>query len=192
MRGNRQLVLSEILHTEAGYAERPEEGGGAVNMGITFSVFSAWRKLKGHPEVTWEDLRNMERDEAVAIYDEQFLKPIHFDELPDGVDYAVLDAAVNGGVAGAIKLLQSALGHSPVDGQIGLRTLWAVKHRKVDQLIADICAFRLAKYKTFPRWNRIANAKTGKTWGQIWSARIAYVQKKSITLSEDNRDDCPA
>jgi lysozyme family protein len=188
MKDNRHKALDYILAHEGGYAERPEEGGGAVNMGVTFAVFKAWVALKkiGDPDrLTWADLKALKRWEAEDIYGAQYCEPIHFDELPSGVDYCVLDAAVLGGVTGAIKLLQTALRIEPIDGHFGLRTRWAANHRDNLQLINDFCEARLAKYRMFKgRWNKVANAKSGKTWGQIWSERISTVKARALEMAK--------
>lgn len=186
MKENLARVLEWVFKDEGGYAEREEEGGGAVNMGITYSVFKAWRLLHGKPEPTWEDLKNMPKAEATEIYHEQYLEDIHFDDLPAGVDYAVYDASVNGGVTGSIKILQEALG-LVVDGHYGLVTRWAVNHRDVPTLINRLCDERLETYQTFKTWNTIANPKAAKekqvTWGTIWSNRIAVVRKRALDMA---------
>jgi len=184
MKENRKAALDYIFRHEGGYAERAEEGGGAVNMGVTFAVFQAWRKLHGKPEPTWSDLKAMERVEAEEIYGAQYLDPIHFDELPAGIDYCVLDAAILGGVTGAIKVLQTALKHEPVDGHFGLRTRWAARHRDVPKLIEAFCEARIAKYRLFRTWKKVANLKTGKTWGAIWSERINTVRERALKMAE--------
>lgn len=184
MKDNLTRALEWVFKDEGGYAERPEEGGGAVNMGITFSVFKAWRLLHGKPEPTWEDLKNMGKPEATEIYHAQYLEDIHFDDLPAGADYAVYDASVNGGVAGSIKILQQALG-LVVDGHFGLVTRWAANHRDVPALINALCDIRLKTYQGFGRWNTIANPKAAKpvTWGTIWGNRIAVVRKRSLDMA---------
>lgn len=184
MKANLARALEWVFKDEGGYAERPEEGGGAVNMGITFAVFKAWRLLQGKPEPTWEDLKNMGKPEATEIYHAQYLEDIHFDDLPAGVDYAVYDASVNGGVAGSIKILQKALGME-ADGHYGLVTRWAANHRDVPALINKVCDVRLETYKTFKNWGKIANPKALKpvTWGTIWSNRIATVRKRSLDMA---------
>src|SRR5882757_9614145 len=103
MKSNELAALDFVLKDEGGYAERPEEGGGAVNKGVTFTVFKAWRLKQNKPEPTWADLKAMTVEEAGQIYAAQFFEGVHFDDLPAGIDYCVLDAAVNGGVAGSIK-----------------------------------------------------------------------------------------
>jgi len=186
MKSNTDAALAYVFKDEGGYAERPEEGGGAVNRGVTFTVFSAWRKTKGYPEPTWADLKAMTVEEATEIYKAQYLYGVHFDELPAGVDYAVLDASITGGISGSIKLLQEVLGLKPVDGQYGLVTRWAATHRPVAGLINKLCDARLAKYKTFKIYNKIANPtaipEKQKTWGQIWATRIEVVRKRATGM----------
>jgi hypothetical protein len=43
------------------------EGGGAVNMGITFTVFVAWRLAHGKPHPTFADLKAMPLAELKAF-----------------------------------------------------------------------------------------------------------------------------
>jgi lysozyme family protein len=192
MKSNLDSALAFVLKDEGGYAEREEELGGAVNMGITFTVFAAWRQGKGMPMPTFADMKAMTVDEAKQIYTAQYVSPVHFDDLPTGVDYVVLDAAVNGGVTGSIKLLQTALGLKPVDGHYGLVTKWAANHRDVPKLIAALCAARLAHYKTFKRFTKqVVTAKgpltnkdgTPKTWGDIWATRIKLVEKRALAMA---------
>lgn len=182
MTAKHDTALAWVFQDEGGYAERKEEGGGAVNMGITFAVFSAWRTGQGKPTPTFSDLRAMTREEAAAIYTAQYLAPIHFDELPAGVDYAVLDAAVNGGVTGSIKILQRALGMNEIDGHFGLVTRWAANHRDVPMLIGKLCDLRLATYKTYKTYDVPIKAGSARTWGDVWTARIGKVRARALAM----------
>lgn len=186
MKSNTAAALAFVFKDEGGYAERNTEGGGAVNRGITFTVFKAWRLAHGQPEPTFADLKASSIEEATEIYQAQFLGGVHFDELPAGVDYVVLNAAIQGGVTGAVKLLQQALSLAPVDGHYGLVTRWAANHRPVVDLINKLCDVQLAKYQTFKRWTEIANPTAAKekqrTWGQIWGDRIALVRKRGLGM----------
>ena len=185
MRANVDAALAFVFKDEGGFAIRNTEGGGAVNKGITFTVFEAWRLSHGHPQPTFDDLEKMTKEEATDIYVTQFLSGVHFDELPAGVDYAVYDASITGGVAGSIKLLQKVLGLKD-DGHYGLVTKWAANHRPVPELINKLCDIRIAKYKTFKRWNVIANPdkppEKQVTWGTIWGNRIEVVRKRSMSM----------
>lgn len=185
MKSNAEAVLAKIVNTEGGYAERATEGGGAVNHGVTFTVFQAWRGLKGQSSTTWADLKLMTRAEAIEIFTEQFLKPVSFDDLPIGVDYCMADAAVNGGPTGSIKILQEALGFpdEKCDGHFGLVTRWAVTHRVVPDLINRLCDERLETYRTFKNWTVVAVEETGRTWGEIWTTRIAKVRETALGMA---------
>ena len=194
MKSNVDAALAYVFKDEGGYAERKVEGGGAVNKGITFKVFKTWRLLKGMPEPTWKDLELMETAEATEIYQEQYLKGVHFDDIPAGPDYCVLDASITGGVGGSIKLLQGVLGLER-DGHYGLVTRWAVQHRPVVAMIDALCNARLEKYKTFHTFNEIANPdrppEKQKTWGQIWTARIEVVRKRAKILAGEIAQPAP-
>ena len=181
---NEKASLYYVFNDEGGYAERNTEGGGAVNMGITFTVFVAWRQSKGVPYSTFADLKAMTQEEATEIYKAHFLSAIHFDDLPAGVDYVVLNAAIQGGVTGSIKLLQTALKIKPVDGHYGLVTRWAARHRHAPDLINWICDEQLAKYKTFKRFSEPYKDGAKRTWGDIWTARIKLVNKRAQAMVE--------
>jgi lysozyme family protein len=182
MKSNLATALTFVFRDEGGYAERNTEGGGAVNRGITFTVFCAWRSTQKKPVPTWADLKAMTEDEATQIYQAQYARGISFDDLPKGIDYCVLDAAVNGGVTGAIIVLQTALGLNQPDGHFGLVTRWAVKHRDVKALINHFCDERLAKYKTFKNFNVPYKEGKAKTWGDIWTARIKIVRRRALEM----------
>jgi lysozyme family protein len=183
---NAEAALAFVLKDEGGYAERNTEGGGAVNMGITFQTFAVWRKLKNMLDPTFADLKAMPVAEAKAIYAAQYMQPTGFDDLPIGVDYVVFDAAVNGGVTGSIKLLQQALGLKPVDGHYGLNTRWAARHRDRDTLIDAFCNARLTSYKKLRRFSEPYKAGATRTWGDIWSARIKLVAKRAKTMGDNH------
>ena len=186
MKANRRIALDHIFAHEGGYAERKEEGGGAVNMGITFDTYKAHMATQGLLDVTWEDLKKMPKSIAEAIYLKTYLQPIGFDDLPPGLDYAVLDGAILGGVSGSIKLLQISLGLTPVDGKFSPVVRWAANHRPLDILINIYCDNRLVKYETFKTWKTIAVKKTGRTWGEIWTDRIETVRKRALELANDH------
>lgn len=181
MLSNEKEVIVTILKDEGGYAERSTEGGGAVNMGITYTVFCAWRLMHGKPKPTFADLKAMDVAEATLIYRAQYLDGVHFNDLPAGVDYEVADASINGGVAGSIKILQEALGLEP-DGHYGLVTRWAVQHRVNIDLINKLCNIRVAKYKTFKNFSVPYKEGEKRTWGDIWIERIERVRKRSIAM----------
>lgn len=64
-------VMAFINRWEGGYVNNPLDLGGATNMGITIGTLSRWR---GH-EVSIEDVKNLTREEADAIYRAWYWEP---------------------------------------------------------------------------------------------------------------------
>ncbi len=176
--------MKYVFQDEGGYAERAAEGGGAVMMGITFATFRIWRLTNGMPEPKWDDLKALQKPEALQIYWAQYGKQIHFLEMPIGADYCVLDSAVNNGITGAIRFLQEALGFKDamIDGHYGLATSWAVRHRDPIKLVDAFCDVRLAHQKNFKLYKVPISDKSTKTWGQVWDSRVKLVRSRAKVL----------
>lgn len=168
MKTNLDHALALIFHSEVGYSNRPDDPGGPTQDGVTLRTLSAWRRRP----CTIDELRLLGADERNAIFTAQYAAPIRFDDLPDGLDYAVLDASVNSGPSRAAKLLQETLGFAgrDVDGMIGHLTLDAVgKVRDVPHLIYDLSDHRLAFMRTLRNWNTNQNG---------WKARVEMVERE--------------
>lgn len=99
-------AMVRVFADEGGYTNDPVDPGGATNWGIT--IIDARKYWK--PNATPLDVRNMPKDVAKEIYKKHYANPMRYDDLPAGVDYGVLDAAINSGVGRAPKWLASALG----------------------------------------------------------------------------------
>ena len=138
MEANFQRAIRAVLKSEGGYVDDPRDRGGATNMGITFATLRDWR---GKP-ITKADVQNLTEAEAVRIYKAKYWDRINGDNLPYGVDFAVLDFAVNSGVSRAAIYLQEIVGVAP-DGKIGPITLEAVAQWDSVKLIEKLCAKRM-------------------------------------------------
>jgi lysozyme family protein len=120
MQANAALALAWILEDEGGAAVRPD--GGRVNMGITYQTLVDWRQRKGLRLPIYSDLEHLTVEEASKIYRDRYFAPVHFDELQSGVDYAVVDGAVNLGVKGMALAVQGGI-HTPVTGKFDKFTI---------------------------------------------------------------------
>ena len=174
-------ALALILHDEGGYAERAMEGGGAVNMGITFTVFVAWRLVQGKPHPSFADLKAMPLDEAKAIYAAEFAAPLQFERMPIGTGYVILDSAVNNGKAGCQKHIEMAVGQ-PVDGKFDAVSFWAASHRPPLQFVNAFCAARAQRQKTFRDYGVRINPAKPRTWGDAWDERNEKVRKRALAM----------
>jgi lysozyme family protein len=138
-------AIAALLAHEGGLADDPKDPGGLTRWGIS---------ARSYPN---RDIRNLTRDEAVAIYRRDFWDALHLDQLPAKLARAVFDTAVNQGQGAAAKLLQRALG-VPDDGRIGPATLAALARSapRSDDLLRDFFAWRAIRYAEVPReqWDR--------------------------------------
>ncbi|CAD5275162.1 Lysozyme family protein [Bosea sp. 62] len=163
---NYARALSRVLVHEGGYADHPKDPGGATMKGVTQGVYDAYRKRRDEAK---RSVRQITDAELQAIYRRQYWDVVKGDSLPEGVDYAVFDGAVNSGPSQAVKWLQRALGSVKVDGVIGEATLAAVEaYPDHDRLIALMLGRRLAFLQALRTWS---------TFGRGWSARVAQVKQ---------------
>lgn len=165
MRATFDFAMPKILVHEGGWSNHPKDPGGATMKGVIQRVYDAYRDRKGQPK---QSVRYISDSELFDIYRKQYWDAIKGDTLPQGVDYVMMDGAVNSGPTQAIKWLQRALGVT-ADGQIGQATLRALENVfDHDKLIADILKRREAFLRAL---------KTFSTFGKGWMNRVGQVLK---------------
>ena len=167
MASRLQTVLSRVFHHEGGYADHPSDPGGATKYGITHLTLAAHRGVRS---VSKSAVRELARAEAAEIYVTRYAAPIRFGALPIGVDYAVLDAAVNSGPARGVRWLQKAVGAKP-DGKLGPVTLGLVTAADPVAVIEDM----LDRREAFLR-----RLRTFKTFGRGWLKRTGDVRRDAL------------
>jgi lysozyme family protein len=113
-------AISQVLRDEGGYSNDVGDSGGPTNFGITIHDARQYWKA----DATAEDVRHMPLEVAQDIYSKHYAAPLGYDNLPAGVDYAVLDYGINSGISRAARVLQHIVGVT-VDGSIGPVTLAA-------------------------------------------------------------------
>jgi lysozyme family protein len=165
MTGNFDKVLALVLKDEGGFSNNPKDPGGMTNLGVTKSV---WEAFVGH-EVDEAAMRALTPGVVAPLYRQNYWNRVHGDELPAGVDYAVMDFAVNSGPSRAAKTLQRACGVQD-DGAIGPQTMKAVNAADPITLIDTVCDQRL----TF-----LQSLDTFVTFGKGWTDRVQRVKAAS-------------
>jgi lysozyme family protein len=173
-----RFSIEYVLNDEGGFAERASEPGGAVNKGISMLVFREWRRSKGKPDPTLDDLRNLTDEEATEIYS-VIADRVRFDNLPDGLDYIMLNTAVMQGVRGSIRLLQEAL-RLPMTGYWDGDTLAAATS-------ADLAT--ALKVLLLQMRGKMRSPGVAK-YGGGWSDRIVRVAQRAEDMAE--REERPA
>lgn len=169
MKSNFENALISVLHHEGGFVNHPDDPGGMTNLGVTKRVWEEW---VGHP-VDEKAMRALTPADVGPMYKAKYWDKIKGDDLPNGVDYVVFDAAVNSGPGRAAKWLQACVGVE-VDGGIGPKTLAAVNAFDANQLVEDYAKRRLSFLMDLPHW---------KTFGKGWSRRVAEVQKTGLDMA---------
>jgi lysozyme family protein len=143
------LAIPVILaHEGTTYTDDPADPGGATRWGITL------RTLRGvRPGATKEDVRNLTRPEAEAIYRRCYWGPF-FDDIADQrVATKLFDMCVNWGVGAGVTALQVACrdaGHViAVDGAFGPISVAAVNASPPAALLVSLQALMEVHYE---RW----------------------------------------
>ena len=176
-------AVNYVLDHERGYVNNPKDPGGPTNMGITWETLARWRGVH-RSKIKPEDVKNMTRDEAIAIYDAMYWDTVRADRLPPALAYAAFDFAINSGPARAIKEIQKLVG-TKADGLIGghtMRQINAVNDRV--KLVNDYLDARLAWMKKAR--HRKTKALLWPTFKNGWSKRVADVRKRSLRHVQRN------
>lgn len=166
---NFQRALSLVLKYEGGYVNHKDDPGGPTNKGITLATFRRYIEPKG----TIADLKAITAAQVATVYRRQYWDAVKGDDLPDGVDFATFDFAVNSGPSRAAKYLQSVLGVTQ-DGKIGPGTLAAAKASKANVTVNVLCDARMAFLKRLKTW---------KTFGKGWSSRVSSVRVEALKMT---------
>jgi lysozyme family protein len=165
-----QVCLPLILAHEGGYVDDPRDNGGATNLGVTQATLAAFRDHA----VTKADVRALTSVSVAPIYEANFWKTCGADRMPDGLDYALFDFAVNSGPGRAKKYLQLSAGVA-ADGAIGPATMAAVFKVGARDMIKRLCARRLQFLKALPDYVH---------FGGGWWRRVNEVQAKALEMAK--------
>lgn len=160
--------LKRVLAREGGWADHPKDPGGATMKGVTIATFRRYVKANA----TKADLRSITDEQIATVYRRHYWDAVAGAELPDGVDYAVFDFAVNSGPSRAAKYLQAVLGVVQ-DGRVGPATLAAARARLGAGIINQLCDDRIAFLQRLPTW---------KTFGKGWTKRVASVRSEALNM----------
>jgi lysozyme family protein len=166
---NFARCLSLVLKHEGGWADNPKDPGRATMKGVTIGTFRAYVK----PNATKDDLRKITNEQIATVYRRHYWDKVAGAELPDGIDYAVFDFAVNSGPDRAAKYLQKVAGVTQ-DGKIGPATIKATRDKLPAGVINRLCDDRLTFLKRLKTWS---------TFGKGWSTRVKDVRSVALEMS---------
>ena len=168
-----------VVAAEGGYSANPSDpgnwSGGDIGRGICrgtkYGISAA-----AHPTL---DIAALTLDQARAIYRGAYWAPIQGDSLPPPLALLAFDAAVNNGVANAVRWLQAAAGAAP-DGVFGpatLAALHATHAHDADALLVEFQATRLTHMVALPTWH---------IFGGGWARRLCALPFQALALFPQN------
>jgi lysozyme family protein len=109
-----------------------------------------------------DDVRNLQKPEATAIYMANYWNAICASDMHAGVDLAVFDAAVNTGIFRAATMLQAVVG-TDTDGHIGPMTLTAAAAMSAADIITKFSQSRTEFYQSLSTFNHFGAGWLGRT-----------------------------
>jgi lysozyme family protein len=171
MKENWDECFAMVIKSEGGFVNHPKDPGGMTNLGVTRSAWEAFINRK----VTEDEMRALTPELVKPFYKALYWDRIKGDVLPDGVDYAAYDLAVNSGPHRAAQYLQEIAGVT-ADGMIGPKSIEAIQSCDAKETADAICDMRLDFLK------RLA---TFDTFGKGWSRRVAEVKDKAISMANN-------
>lgn len=119
--GRFAYVGKALLGVEGGLANNRFDAGGITNHGISLRFLKAEGQLDldgdGHADfdldfdgdIDGQDIRLLTTQQALNLFYFCIWQHFDFGGLPTHIDSAVFDQAVNGGVAAAVKMMQTCL-----------------------------------------------------------------------------------
>lgn len=164
-------TIGGIGYSEGGYSNHPADPGKATMKGITQAVFDEYLAAEG---LSPRSVRLITDAEVAAIYRTRYANKIRYDDLPAGVDYTTMDAAVNSGISRGSRWLQQSVGVTP-DGVIGNQTVAAAVNSDAVTTIKRVCS---------KRTSFLQGLKTFSVFGKGWSSRIARVEVASVSMAK--------
>ena len=118
-------------------------------------------------------MRELTVDDVLPIYRRNYWERCRCQDLPSGVDWAVMDACVNHGTGRAAKFLQRAVMVNQ-DGSIGPLTLMAVAENDPEEIIEKLAEYRDAFYRSL---------STFETFGRGWIRRNEETKEQARELA---------
>ena len=123
---NIKILAPFIQSWEGGFANDPDDNGGATMKGITISTYTDYCRRKGKKAPTVADLKRITDQEWLDIMKTMYWDPWQADNiLSQGIANICVNWGWGSGVKTAIKSVQAALGLKQ-DGVVGPVTLAAL------------------------------------------------------------------
>jgi lysozyme family protein len=163
------ILRKGIVLREGGFVNDPDDLGGATNFGVTIHTMRRLGlDLDGDGDVNIEDVKALQRDQAVDLFIEHYFVAPGLVALPELLQASVFDMYVNAG-SSAVKILQRLLRDMgyvlTVDGIVGPQTLAAAHDAALRAPQSFVDAYGIARRNYYFRIadRRIESRKFART-----------------------------
>lgn len=175
MESNWDKSFALVMKSEGGYVNDPHDNGGETNLGVTKR---AWAEYLGRA-INEGEMKALTLETVKPFYRKMYWDKCYCDSLPNGVDYAVFDFAVNAGPSQAAKLLQRAVG-ADADGVIGKNTLALIDATHIKDILQSFSNQKRDFYRVI-----VARTPTQAKFLNGWLNRInsVYTSAESMLIS---------
>jgi lysozyme family protein len=188
-------IAAEIVAREGGFANDPDDPGGATNFGVTIGTMrSLGRDLNHDGRVDIADVKALTQAQARQIFIEHYFHRPRLAELPEAVQASVFDMYVNAGT-NAVTILQRLVARMGFacadDGVVGPKTIAAVRAaaEAAPRHLAD--AYGIARRNYYyaladqrPASRKYARRKDGGKGGWITRAEDFMAPRYHLTSSQ--------
>lgn len=190
-----EKIAQDILVTEGGFSDDPDDPGGVTRFGVTLKTLVALRRdFTSDGLIDRRDLLKMTRKQAVQIYIEEYFYRPKINALPAVLHAVVFDMSVNAGQR-AIRLLQEVLrdfgAQIVVDGIIGPQTSHAAHEVAATAPDHIVDAYAIARRNYYlgladrvPKLRKYARTRAGTKGGWIKRAERFLSQKYHLSATE--------
>ena len=127
-KNNFDNIMKHVFKSEGSkFVNHPADPGGATRYGVIQRTFNRYCKLHNMKPYS---VKHLTKAVAKQVYKEFFWDPIKGDNLPLGIDYAVMDWGLHSGASRSSRWLQTLISKKgkkiATDGAIGPKTLVAL------------------------------------------------------------------
>lgn len=142
---NLELALKKVLRWEGGFANDPDDAGGATMKGVTIGTYTEYCRRLGKPTPTVEDLKNITNAEILDLANLLYWSKIKGDQIKSQSIANLCFDSVWGSGTGYIKVIQKVLGVQ-ADGIFGNITLNKMNSWTPQKQLFDLLWERRKKY----------------------------------------------
>lgn len=167
-----RILAPFIQSWEGGFANDPDDSGGATMKGVTIATYTEYCRRKGKPTPTVADLKRISEQEWLDVLKTMFWDPWQADKIKSqGIANICVNWGWGSGVKTAIKAVQTCLGLK-ADGVVGPQTLAALNKSSVSY--RPVFTFNRIKAERAAALLQIAkrknNAKFLNGWLRRWES----------------------